>query len=479
MVEIYVNSNTGIDDVGSGTKEQPFLTLEYAVSTIYGRLSATLDLEEEGEKNTKDVAYTGDESIKFIIAKGEYSIDSISIFNGKRGLTTTVEGVGKNTVIKNKFSGGNGAVGTRGFSLVFNKFIWDNSHFGTTTVNNFLIDCEVYFNNIVFQNIQNDSYGWIGGGLGAWHFNCCVKTNYSTAFLRDDASGSRARINNCYGYFELGHGTPNYNGTNNVMLKSSDRISIDSDYNITDINVDTASIGVYVGDLSWLISLALIKQEGRYYSIIDELYNANSKEYRELTTADFSKAFDVTELTQNRTIGNETFKAIDKFNDFNLIFDNGKIKSINLQGYKIREKIVEDKTIDFRRVESVNNFSVNGDNVKVLFSFDEKTYNSYDFDNSNLIERVNLADIKDIGIASTIVNEIDFNKIKEAKGFNKIKLGYYLEQNSRVNSVVIEYVEKAPFQKMKDGKYNLCVNGKNIEFTASERFKMVKLNVMT
>lgn len=35
------------------------------------------------------------------------------------------------------------------------------------------------------------------------------------------------------------------------------------------------------------------------------------------------------------------------------------------------------------------------------------------------------------------------------------------------------------FQKMKDGKYKLCVNGQNIEFTANEGFKMVKLNVMT
>ncbi|WP_317368629.1 hypothetical protein [uncultured Tyzzerella sp.] len=502
MIYYYVNSTSGIDSETSGSQETPFKTLEYCITQIHTRNIMQLNLEDEEEvlfmlnsnievldndaqKQREEHlakaisrAYTDDVTV--YLDKGNYELTSSNIYNGASDKALIVEGQGKDTIIKNSFTGNNSYFGTLGFIVEFRKFIWDNSGVSNSTVNNFLFNNNVAFENILFTNIQDDGYAWVGGGYGYWTIKNCVKNNFSTSFLRDDASGNQSSIAGSYGYFTLGYANPQHtiHENNKIITEQSTPLQLDEDYSITDPSVDTSKVGLYAGTYAWTKPLCLIKIDNKYYSINQEFYNNDTQNFNEVGSKDFEKSFDIALLTKQVTYNDNTFIPLEKFDNFSIVFQDNNIKKLNINGYKIENKTVITNPIDTRMVEYFNSIKINGNNVKCLLKFgDEEQYYSYNFD-KNALENGEIDNIATIGIDISKIESINFNKIKKELEFTSITFAFYIQQDSIVNNVVIDYLEVGEFSQ-KDSYYtNLKVGYKRITIQPSFSASLVKINVL-
>lgn len=502
MIYYYVNATSGIDSETSGSQETPFKTLEYCITQIHTRNIMQLNLEDEEEvlfmlnsnievldndaqKQREEHlakaisrAYTDDVTV--YLDEGNYELTSSNIYNGASDKTLIVEGQGKDTIIKNSFTGSNSYFGTLGFTVEFRKFIWDNSGVSSSTINNFLFNNNVAFENILFTNIQNDSLAWIGGASGYWIIKNCVKNNFSTSFLRDDASGNQSIITGSYGYFTLGYANPQHTiyENNKLIEEQSTLLQLDEDYNITDPSVDTSQTGLYAGTYAWTKPLCLIKRDNKYYSINEEFYNIDTQNFNEVGSKNFEKSFDISLLTKQVTYNDNTFIPLEKFDNFSIVFQDNNIKKLNINGYKIENETVMTKPIDTRMVESFNSIKITGNNVKCLLKFgDEEQYYSYNFDEQRL-ENGEIDNIATIGIDISKIGTIDFNIIKEELEFTNITFAFYLQQDSIVNNIVIDYLEVGEFSQ-KDSYYtNLKIGYKKITVQPSFNASVLKINVL-
>ena len=502
MLYYYVNATTGADEENAGTQEKPFKTLEYCITQIHTRNIKTLNIEDEEQAlfmlnsdikvlnkelqrdreiyltNIISKAFTDDVTV--YLYKGEYELNSSNIYNGAEGKTLIVEGQGKDTIVKNSWSGNNSYFGTLGFNLILRKFIWDNEKINSTTTNNLLFYNNVTFENILFTNIQDDSYGWMGGSSGYWTIKNCVKDNFSECFLRDDASGNKSSITGSYGFFTKSSyiHTEYIKENNKIIEDKSISLQLDEDYNITDSTVDTSKTGLYAGEYAWVKPLCLIKKENKYYSINEEFYNNETKTFNEVGSKDFEKSFDVTLLTKQVTYNNDTFIPLEKFDNFSIVFKDEMVKTLKINGYKIANKTVITNAIDVRMIENFNSIKINGNNVKCLLKFgNEEQYYSYNFQ-ENTLENEDIDNILANGIDMSKIQTIDFNRIKQEKEFNSITFAFYLQQDSVVNNIVIDYLEVGEFSQ-KDSYYtNLKVGYKKITIQPSFNASLVKINVL-
>ena len=503
MLYFYVNATTGADEENAGTQEKPFKTLEYCITQIHTRNIMQLNLEDEEEvlfmlnsnievldndaqKQREEHlakaisrAYTDDVTV--YLDKGNYELTSSNIYNGASDKTLIVEGQGKDTIIKNSFTGNNSYFGTQGFTVEFRKFIWDNSGVTYETTNNLLFNNNIFMYNILFTNINEDGIGWFGGAYGHWKLVNCIVENYIRYFLREDIGGD-AIVDGCYGYITHSSYVTNISSiikeNNKIIEEQSTSLQLDEDYNITDSTVDTSKTGLYAGEYTWLKPLCLIKKENKCYSINEEFYNNETKTFNEVGSKDFEKSFDVTLLTKQVTYNNDTFIPLEKFDNFSIVFKDEMVKTLKINGYKIANKTVITNDIDVRMIENFNSIKINGNNVKCLLKFgNEEQYYSYNFQ-ENTLENQDIDNISTNGIDISKIQTIDFNAIKQKKEFNSITFAFYLQQDSVVNNIVIDYLEVGEFSQ-KDSYYtNLKVGYKKITIQPSFNASLVKINVL-
>lgn len=136
------------------------------------------------------------------------------------------------------------------------------------------------------------------------------------------------------------------------------------------------------------IAKFLIKKEDKYYTILDTSYDTVTKQYKELTITDLKTdietyGFAVNELVSEITIDTETFKPIDKFDNFSLV--SSVEKPFEVKGLKSnKELIVSNQNLSTVTASTIHNFvldvtkTVNG-NIKFVISDDNgltwKTWN--------------------------------------------------------------------------------------------------------
>ena len=182
----------------------------------------------------------------------------------------------------------------------------------------------------------------------------------------------------------------------------------------------------YVGFTEWFVeSVAsnLIKSNNRYYSIHEEFYDSSTKSYiplDNLTTENFTeKAFSLSELTTEITIGDETFRPIDKFDNFNIVSNKAII--IQLTGIKSdKELIISRQNLSLSSAKTIHQFkqsisSINNANCKTVFSLDNGvTWKSYDSETSSIIDLTNtitLVDIEPNNLSE--VQQIEWNNLRD------------------------------------------------------------------
>lgn len=502
MIYYYVNAINGVDEVTAGTLAKPFKTLDYCITQIHTRNIKKLKLEDEEqalfllnsdietldeaienerEKYLSDIiARAYEDDITVYLSNGEYDLNNKLIFDGLANKSITVIGNGITTTVFNQISFENSSYGTEKFNVIFKRFIWDNSRNQSTTPNILLSNTGLSFENILFLNIPNNEYSFFGSYENLILKNC-VKPKKSTGFFRNYESKYSA-ITGTYGYITLGYYSSfeklNLN-KNNIFL-DTEEIQLDENFNITDPNIDIAKIGLYAGEYTWAEQDCLIKMNNKYYSINEEFWNTETKQFNDIGSLDFEKSFHLSLLTKETTYGVDTFIPLDKFDNFSIVFKDDKIKKLDINGFKLANITVITNPIDLRMVESFNNITINGNNVKCLFKInDEEQWYGYNFE-ENTIQNEDITNISINGIEISNVKNIDFNKIKEDRegDLSKITFSFYLEQNSIINNIEIDYLEVGEYTQKDAATTKLKVGYKKITIQPSFNAQILKINVL-
>lgn len=457
MVNLYINANTGVDEINAGTKKNPFRTIDYCVTQLETKAS--------------------NDDVTIYLDNGEYDFTNRNLFNYTSSKSITIIGNGKNTIFYNHFHGGNSNFGTVGLNIYFKRFVWDNSKNQDSTSNVFIFEGKFYFENVLFLNIPDNDYGFFLPRQGL-HMKNCVKPKNSRNFYRNDIQESS--LIGFYGYCSWGYGstTSTINPFENNVLLTSGEAQLDEDYRIIDNSVDANLVGLYAGEYSWKDIKCLIKYDNKYYSINEEYYNETTQIFNEVGSLDFEKGFLLKNLTKEVTYGNDTFIPLDKFNNFQIVFKDTSVKKIEISAYKIEDKIVETNFIDLKMVDTFNQFEINGENSKCLIKINEENnIYKYDFDNKELIIE-NINNIVNNGININEIQNIDFNKIKEEKGLNSISFIFYLVKDSIINNISFTYLGIGEYLQKAGNEINLKNGYKQISFKPNFNTDILKVNAI-
>lgn len=246
-----------------------------------------------------------------------------------------------------------------------------------------------------------------------------------------------------------------------------------------------ASLYGYLSDLkisTFAKDTTYIKQDNKYYGFSDDNYDTTTKMYKEVTldnikNLEYSNL--IFNLTKETTIGNETFKPIDKFTNFQLIspYDNkpktvigSKAKSgLIVANGDIYAGKISDRINSFTLDYTVNNNSA----IKMAVSFDNgstwKTYKDGAFQELSITipnkyyanmtdeEKTNYSNAKttilESGFNASDLSSIDFN----IDNLDTIRFAYVLYQDSinddcKMSDLSWNFNAKGYLQKMKDSE---------------------------
>lgn len=225
-----------------------------------------------------------------------------------------------------------------------------------------------------------------------------------------------------------------------------------------------------------------IKQDNKYYGFSDDNYDTTTKMYKEITLDDIKNLKYnslISNLTKEITIGDETFKPIDKFTNFQLISPyNNKPKTVI--GSKSKSGlIVANGDIYAGKISNrINSFTLeyivnNNSAIKMAVSFDNgstwKTYKDGAFQELSITipnkyyanmtdeEKTNYSNAKatilESGFNASDLSSIDFN----IDNLDTIRFAYVLYQDSidddcKMSDLSWNFNAKGYLQKMKDSE---------------------------
>ena len=196
-----------------------------------------------------------------------------------------------------------------------------------------------------------------------------------------------------------------------------------------------------------------------YLSLRDAQYDSDNHKYNELelTSANvINYSFDISYLTQEVTIGEDTFIPLDKISvPFKIINTNSKDFNTTINGLKSNtELIVANRDFDVSRISAIDNFTVEGGNtnngnMQVVFSIDSgntwKTMgNGFDVKTVNGDYNRYIDKAIDIGNDSIYVTGYDYPFIYNVKSNTITKLTYPEEISNKISTPGI-------------AKYNNCI----------------------
>lgn len=224
-----------------------------------------------------------------------------------------------------------------------------------------------------------------------------------------------------------------------------------------------------------------IKQDNKYYGFSDDNYDTITKMYKEVTldnikNLEYSNL--ISNLTKETTIGDETFKPVDKFTNFQLISPYNKPKTII--GSKSKSGlIVANGDIYAGKISNrINSFTLdytvnNNSAIKMAVSFNNgstwKTYKDGTFQELSITipnkyyanmtdeEKTNYSNAKttilESGFNASDLSSIDFN----IDNLDTIRFAYVLYQDSinddcKMSDLSWNFNAKGYLQKMKDSE---------------------------
>lgn len=248
-----------------------------------------------------------------------------------------------------------------------------------------------------------------------------------------------------------------------------------------------------------------IKENGKYYGISDDNYDTTTQMYKEVTIEDinnYSYYSTIEHLTKEVTIGSETFKPIDKFNNFQIVSKNNISKLI--KGRKVKSSMcIANGDIYTKVANNIDKFVLdnsisNSSYVKMAVSFDNgstwKTYKNNGFSDLSVTipiktyedmsteEKTNWNTAKETimtnGFTPTELESIDFNTIEN---LSTIRFAYVLYQDlitddCKVNTLSWQFDAKGSFQKMKDNELTTSFSNGIINIAPSENQYMIITN---
>ena len=256
-----------------------------------------------------------------------------------------------------------------------------------------------------------------------------------------------------------------------------------------------------------LLTKILIKVEDKYYSIKDDNYDSTNKIYNEveLNSSNFDDLSEnLSRFTKEVTIGDETFKPIDKFDKFRFIFN--KYTKTNVYGIKSKKQMVIGKNyiltsiannIDyFKHVFSIGD----GCSIKVAIDNGEGIYyttdNGVNWAKSDLVlpeknyndltteELTNWNAIRDEvyanGFDISETENIDFNGVLGV--LKKVKFIYVIEitsQSDTCNTTELDWKFDAigSFLQLSKSELEISISNNNVTAKALKDINLLKVNV--
>jgi hypothetical protein len=481
MITYYIDSVLGSDTNDGLTITTAFKTLQHYIDSI---------------------TLTNDTTI--YLMSGTYTCNSAIITKIPANVSLIIIGKGIYTTLKPTTNlGSSSTAGIIGAVLSFRKLILDMTNMGGTNVQ--YMKTNFYLDNVALINIPSSTYALFLPATSTTIFtfrNCIGLGNYD-ALLSAQYNKSNFKLYNCYGRFVAGYNTTiaNLDGGNNVFTNTP---IVDNKYKITDSLVTSSTIGLYSGTNSW-ISPVLLKQNNQYYSILSTNYNVSSLMYNPLVSIDFLQAFNIEDLFKTITLGIETFRPIDKFNNFQIV-DNDMYQFYMLDAIKSsRELIVANDDIYLQMVSNIDYFNLafnksNNGVIKIIFSIDKglswKSYNGSNFINlssviplkeyntltTDEITQWNLArdEIYNYGITPEVFNTINFNLLNA----ETIRFAYVLERINytdvaQSNQLVMQFDAQGTMRLMKSTEFDIDMYNNHIKIIPTIPSDIINVNVMS
>ena len=253
--------------------------------------------------------------------------------------------------------------------------------------------------------------------------------------------------------------------------------------------------------------LSYIKQNNKYYSFSKDNYDTTTKMYREITLDDINNGLytsQLTDLTKEVTIGEETFKPIDKFDNFQFVSKYNEPKTIigrkSKTGMSIASGDIYTKVTSRINSFTLDNTVNNKSYIKMAVSFDNgstwKTYKDSKFVDLSITiaikaykdmttdEKNNWKSAKETilseGFTPDILSTIDFNTIED---LNTIRFAYVLYQDlftdtCEVNNLSWQFDAKGKFTKLKENEANISFSNGIISIEPTANFDMILTNYM-
>lgn len=482
--EILYVSTEGSDTIGSGSEDSPFETIEYAISKV------------------------STDNPLIVIGSGTFTITSISSLSIS-GKTSNIIGKGKKTIIVCSQTGVNYTSETSTKLNVYSCLFKASDSFGgdqrSLMYSYYSGTQEVHYYNVFFSVSDNGTYPT--SGL-MWH------TNNSRVF-------TNKYYHNCSFYGKPNNGIAQYENCSTNQTNFSESIindTADSSYIIDCIksvaydnnkyieNGNNETYGVYSGEFSWMNILNLILYNNKYYSIKKENYNTITQTYNEITDLAQDNyetyGFEIDDLFKELTINSETFKPIDKFNNFQLVTNKKAIKKI--LGIKSnKEMVVGKQSFSTAFARNIDCFKLDdgATDIKVAFSIDDgttwKTWNATssafkdmsitipvdkvyaDFDSTDLNNWNTARDtIYTDGIDIATLSTLDFNTLD----MPKIRFAYVLsatdtETMGKMKQLIWQFDAVGTMELCSPSDVRVQINSTGVKLISNIDSDMLKVNV--
>lgn len=263
-------------------------------------------------------------------------------------------------------------------------------------------------------------------------------------------------------------------------------------------------------DSEWFIEKepkVVLKQNGKVYSILKENYNIETGMYNEITTYDIENQASISNLINEITIGNETFRPIDKFEKFSIV--SNETFNASIIGIKQNTSmVVASDTFGVRNASNIDYFkgyyTLSIDScIKMAVSVDEgetwktatvlggvTTWTDLNitipknmYSSLTSAEKQQWDNAKDIiynnGMDISILETIDFNQIKDKNMmFAYVLYMPALDSVCKNQSLKWKFDSRGRMKKMKDTEYDLYLTYDNIVVTPLSVQSMIKINVV-
>lgn len=269
--------------------------------------------------------------------------------------------------------------------------------------------------------------------------------------------------------------------------------------------IDVDEDGYLLSREEYIKRSVYIKQNNKYYSFSKDNYDTTTKMYREITIDDINNDLylcQLTDLTKEVTIGEETFKPIDKFDNFQFVSKYNYQKCIigrkSKTGMSIASGDIYTKVTSRINSFTLDNTVNNNSYIKMAVSFDNgatwKTYKDKKFtdlsiniaiktyENMTTDEKNNWKSAKETilseGFTPDILSTIDFNTIEN---LNTIRFAYVLYQDlytdtCNVDNLSWNFNAKGKFTKLKENEADISFSNGIISIEPTTNFDMILTN---